>query len=244
MDENGQPIKAEADAFGTPSTPPEAIPAEKTVVKKETEVIEGLKADIEKVKREYGSNLSGQREVIKKLEGEIAELRIGKKPDEKLEEGLFKDVKHSKDLTAEQKDEMTELEIKLLDELADVKEALNKNYIESQKDKKVAETAKVDDVNKSVREHASAIANGDTEMANQIIESFNIMKFNVDGLTPEELKQRVEVAAKQVPDYKPPREQATVHGKTVKQNGGGTDPFGTDKIVAEATQGQNGTYSL
>lgn len=213
--------------------------------------IVALKGEIEKVKSEYGGNLSGQREVIKTLEAKVEALTKGGKPagDEGEEDVLFKkeDIKWSKDLTKEEREEMTETEIKQMDEIATLKEAQNKIYAEGKKKEKQSETEKVNDLQSLVKNTAKELAKKedgtvDTDLANQIIESTK--QFNLEGLDEATVKARVETARKLLPDYKPPAEQIKKNGKPVDGGKPSDDPFGVDKIVEEATKGSDGAYAL
>lgn len=213
-----------------------------------------LKAEIEKVKNEYGTNLSGQRTVIATLEGKIdALLKGGAHKEENGEvDVLFKDIKHSKDLTKEQRDEMTDTEIRQMDEIADMKEAQNKMYAEQQKalkaGTKVQETTKVENLNSLVQTFAKDLAKNEdgtenTQLANEIIESTK--QFNLEGLDAETVKQRVISAHKLLPSYTPPKEQPKKNGKPVTNTKStDEDPFGVNKIVEEAGKGGDGTYAL
>lgn len=237
--------KAGEETAGEGKEPKKEYPA----IPDDHPTIVGLKSQIDDIKREYGGNLSGQRTVIAGLEAKIAELTKGKTTEEagSDEDVLFKDIKFSKDLTKEEREEMTDREIQQMDEIAAMKEAQNKMYAEQRKATKTVETSKVEDLNTSVQSIAKALATGEdgkenTDLANQIIESAKM--FNLEGLTPEQLKERVTAAAKLVPDYKPVKEQTQPKGKTVNNAQSDTDPFGTDQIIKEAEAKRGGDYSL
>jgi len=258
--------KAEPDAFGQAPNPPAPAPEGEGEQKPEKKfdaipedhpTIVALKAQIDSVKTEYGGNLSGQRELIKTLNDKIEALSNGKviEGEGGTPDVLFKDIKRSKDLTKEERDDMTDTEIRQMDQIADMQEAQNKMYADSQKknkeedtSKKAQETEAVNDLNTLVQTTATVLAreaNGgkdNVELANQIIESSK--QFNLAGLDEKTVKERVMSAAKLLPTYTPPKEQTTTHGKTVKDTAAGSDPFGVDKIVEEATKGSDGTYSL
>lgn len=255
------PEVAKTDAFGVEEQAPAPAAQADGEGKKEEKkeyapipddhpTIVGLKTQIEDIKREYGGNLSGQRTVIAGLEAKIAELQAGGKATEAAqadEDVLFKDIKWSKDLTKEEREEMTDREIQQMDEIAAMKEAQNKMYAEQKKATKTEQTTKVEDLNASVQSIAKELSKGEdgkdnTELANQIIESAKM--FNLEGLTPEQLKERVTAAAKLVPDYKPVKEQAQPKGKTVNNAASDTDPFGTDQIIKEAQAQRGGDYTL
>lgn len=216
--------------------------------------IVALKQQIDDVKKEYGTNLSGQRDVIKRLEGEIETFKKGGKPAEGDTSHLPFDPKsivYSKDLPKEKLDDMTDNEIKLHDELMKTHEIMNKTaqerFEEKQKaegDKKAGETQRVEDLNQTVRAHAKELAKGDEKLANEIIES--VKQFNLTGLNEAEVKARVENAHKLLPTYTPPKEQ-TSHkgGKPVTGTEDKSDPFGTSKIVEEVASKRNGqTFAL
>lgn len=211
--------------------------------------IVALKKQIDDVKAEYGGNLSGQRDVIDKLEKKIDALSKGTAAEGEDANVLFKkeDIKWSKDLTKEQRDEMTETEIKQMDEIAGMKESQNKIFAQLNKDGKT-ETA-VADIQGWVKDSARELSRGEdgklnTELANQIIES--VKQFALEGLTEDQVKERVANAAKLVPDYKAPKEQGGKKGKTVAAGGAADDPFGVDAVVANVQKGKNnkGSYQL
>ncbi|MBW8034710.1 MAG: hypothetical protein FVQ79_03410 [Planctomycetes bacterium] len=193
----------------------------------------------------YGTNLSGQRDIIDKLTRKINEIAEGKKETD--EKPMFEDIKRSKDLTKEQRDELTEADITQMDEIAGLKDVINKMIQDKTKETKKEEGAKPD-VNKIVKATAKELAKGEDgaeniDLANQIIESAK--DFNLEGLDEKAIKERVAKAAKLVPDYKPPKEQTQKKGKTVKGTTDKDDPHGVNEIVEEATGGDNdGTYKL
>jgi hypothetical protein len=212
-----------------------------------------LNKQIEDAKSSMGGNLTKQREIITGLEKKIADLTEGKGAPANAaaadEDVLFKaeDIKFSKDLTKEQREEMTDREIAQMDEIANMKVAQNKIYAESRKATKTVETAKVDDVNATVQATARALATGEDgkenlELANQIIE--NTKQFNLDGLDEAAVKERVANAARLLPNYTPPKEQSRTTTKTVTPPAASDDPFGVDQIVKEATSQKKGDYSL
>ena len=254
--------KPQADAFGeVPADPQQPPAAEKKEEKKTFEpipddhpTIVSLKEQIEKVRTDYGTNLSGQRELITKLEKKITDLTGGAGGGEgggaaAQTDFIFdpKNIKRSKDLTKEQREDMTETEIAQMDEIAEMKEAMNKQYADTQKGKKVETETKQSDLQGWVKGAAKELAKKedgteDTALANLIIES--VKQFNLEGLTEAEVKERVLNAAKLVPDYKPPKEQKGARGKTLDGGNKGEDPFGSEKIIEEATAAKGGNYSL
>lgn len=219
--------------------------------------IVALKQQIEDTKSEYGNNLAGQREVIKGLEKKIETLTQGKEEEAAAEEDvLFKDIKRSSDLTKEEREGMTDLEIRQMDELADIKDAQNKMYAESRKKErdeerksKEGDDQKVEDLNNTVKSIAKELAKEASEgkdndaLANEIIESAK--QFNLQGLDEKTLRERITQAHKLLPSYTPPKEKPIT--PTGGSPAGGTDdkdPHGVDAIVEEATKGQDGTYDL
>lgn len=255
--ENETPI----DVFG------ESVPVETPApVKEVAKEVKGDDKALEDVKNHpfvkelqgkldgYGNNLSGQGKVIDKLTKEIEALKAGKS-DIKTEAGdsLFKDVKTSKDLTQAEKDEMTESEVKTYDEIAMLKQTLNKLAENNNKkedatiDMKVDATIDmevVDDLNSEAKAMAIETAGGDIELANKIIAEFNQFAGN-ETLTKTQLTERMAKSAKLVDGYKAPKEQATRRGSVVNGGAGNNkDPFGVDSIVAEATTPKAGNYKL
>lgn len=200
-----------------------------------------LKTLFDDYKRTTGENLSNQGRIIE-------DLRKGKKDEGGAggdDNALFKNIKRSKDLTDEEREGMTETEIKQMDSIADMQEGMNK--MASMLGKK--ETANVEDRNKAVRTLATTLAKessgkDDTELANQIIENFNL--FDQTKIPADKVEEFVKRAATQVSTYKPPKEQKRVSGAPVKKGGdGGTDPFGVDAIVEEASKrSTGGAYAL
>ena len=194
-----------------------------------------------------GGNLSGQRDLIKRLEAQIDSKNAGGKKDgaEDISHLPFdpKTIVFSKDLPKEKLEDMTENEIKLHDELMQNREIMNKQAQERHDEKKGAETKKVDDLNSLVRNTAKELAKGDEALANQIIESAK--QFNLSGLNEEEVKERIENAHKLLPTYKPPKEPVTKKGGAIKEGADKDDPFGTSKIVDEVASNRSGkSFSL
>jgi len=236
----------DTDAFGEP-TKDSPIKVEKKPDKKDDGDIEKNPLVIELRKQvadkeKMGENLSNQGKIIDTLKKEIEEMKKGKNENGEESETLHKDIKWSKDLTAEEKEELTDTEIKQMDEIAKLKETQNKLF-EAINKKKEPEGEKLD-VSSVVKKAAKELAEDNTDIANQIIEIFNSLDFKTEGLTEEKLKEKVKIAASQVPDYKPPKEQTGKKGNTVKGGGDDKDPFGVDKIIEEATTPKKGGYAL
>lgn len=211
-------------------------------------VVKQLKADLEKVKTDYGGNLSGQRDLIDELTGKLKKYEKG----EQLEGANVydpKEIKRVKDLPKEQQEEMTELEKTLFDQAADMKERINqiasKGVEKEQKENDAAEiTRKAQErtshVSKTIQAAAKALAADDVNVANQIIDAFNNLKFNTEGMSDEDIKARVETAAKTLSTYKAPSEQgAGGKGKPAGEGKAGTE-VDTDAIVDEVAAGRGG----
>lgn len=245
------------DAFGqdlNPSKPePEKKPQEQGEDIEKHPLVKELRTQLEAVKKEFGGNLSGAGKKIKELEKQIEHLNKGGSKQEATDEPRFKEIKRSKDLTQEQKDEMTDAEIKQMDMIADLQESINEmnKAVKGKKQEAEAEegdyVADVKDAVKSAAKELAKATSGkpNTELANQIIESFNSLGFKMENMTEEDVNKRVAIAASQLPNYKPPKEQGGALGGAVKGTDGKTDPFGIDKIVEEAVGGKNdGSYPL
>ncbi len=191
-------------------------------------------------------NIRAMKESIKRLESQVGKKGESNSDDNK-DEPLFKEIKTSKDLTDEQKEEMTDSEIKQMDEIATLKQTINTLAASIKKGAKGDggdNNETTVDVNTTVRETAKELSNGNREMANLIIESFKSLKFSTEGLTEEDIAERVKIAATKVPNYKPPKEQANKGGKPAG-GGTGTDPYGVDKVVDEVfKKSENNGFEL
>lgn len=193
--------------------------------------------------REKDENIRAMRETIKRLEKQAKEGAGGTPSGDGTDaEALFKEVKTSKDLKPEERDDMTETEIKQFDEIAALKQGMNQLFKAVKEGKGKEDSGEAADTTEVARSYALEIAGKDSDIANQIIEQYN--EFNNEGLTEAQVKARIEKAAKLVPDYKPPKEQTKKHGSPA-HGGTDTDPFGTDKIISEVVKSREGnTYSL
>lgn len=243
-------VEAKEDMFGN-GEPLISPTEEKEPVKEEKKEPVTIKDDpyvktLEKKIEDYGTNLSGQGKIIKELQAKLSEVkdREAKEDDSSI---VFKEIKTSKDLTSEEKEEMTDAEIKQFDVIAELQESVN----ELAKAKPVAETKDtnldldtVDDFSKETKAHALKIAGDDVDLANKIINEFNQFANN-EELSRPDLLARIEKSAKLVPDYKAPKEQTTSRGKTVTGvTKADTDGFNTDAVIEQASQGSNGSYPL
>lgn len=269
----GEGNQPELDAFGQPLKEPKPQEKPNPEAKKEGEDItkHPIVVDLQtklgeatKKLEEYGNNFSGQSKVIKDLQKQLKNLlkggKDGKPAEQAGNEPRFKEIKRSKDLTVEQKDEMTETELKQMDVIADLMEAVNATEVKLNQNTKKDEDEDEDDEDegaddvpenpgKVVKDTAKELAKAasgkpNTELANKIIASFNGLGFKVEGLSEEEIQKRVALAAGQVSEYKPPKEQNNKRGGAVKETEG-DDPFGVDKIVEEvASRNNTGSYAL
>ena len=209
--------------------------------------------------KEYGENLTGQRQAHEKevadLNKKLTDALAGKKPEEG-ENVMFKDIKFSKDLTDEQKDDMSDTEIQLYDQNANMQVAMNKMLDGIASTAKATEDTKVEDLNSSARNEASKLAeeaikiNSELatdamELTDKIIVEFN--EFNNEGITSEKLTERMQKALNNVKGYTPPKEQeknSSGNNPVKSGSGGKTDPFGVDVIVASVNKENKGNYSL
>lgn len=187
--------------------------------------VQTLRKEVENIKSEYGTNLSGQRTVIKNLEKKIAELQSGKFPADGKQEGVpFKEIKRSKDLTKDERDAMTEVELRQIDAIADLQATINgitaaqlqKETEAKEKETEQQETKEISR-NETVRGNAKKLADevgGGVDVANQIIENFNL--YDQSKITDAQVEEFLKRAATLVPDYKLPKEQPKKHGGAVK----------------------------
>jgi len=214
--------------------------------------------------KEYGENLTGQRTAHEKetadLKKQLADALTGKGGGEGGAEdadAMFKDIKFSKDLTEDERDDMTATEIALYDANANNQVAMNKMFATINKGQKTADEQKVTDLNSSATIEATRIATeaftanpelatNATELKDKIIVEFN--EFNNEGITPEKLVERMQKALNNVHGYKAPKEQEKKGGNgsgAVKDGeGGGKDTSVVDSIVSGITKANEGGYNL
>lgn len=204
---------------------------------------------------DYSKNLKGQKDVIVRLENKIDELSKNNGAP-KVDE-LFKDIKMSKDLTSEQREEMTDTEIALMDQNATTQKAMNKMYQSLAEKNKAGEDEKVENLNYSSRSEATKLATeaikANPELAGSVSELtdkilLEFKEFNNDQITPDVLVSRMSKALNNVKGYVAPKEQETVGtgGTNAVKSGGADekDPFGNDIIVEEANKSNDGNYKL
>lgn len=210
--------------------------------------------------KEYGENLVGQRQAhdkeVSELKQKLADALAGKKPEGGEAEAMFKDIKFSKDLSDEQKDDMTDTEIQLFDQNAGLQTAMNKMFDAISNQTKQSEEAKVEDLNSSANVEASnlaaeaikinpELATDAKELTDKIIVEFN--EFNNEGISPDKLVERMKKALNNVSGYTPPKEQEKKpSGKNPVKSGsaGAGDPHGIDGIVASVNTDNKGEYNL
>lgn len=232
---------------------------------------DGKKEEIEKTPEvialevkleEYGKNLSNQGQVIADLKAKIKveseKKGETKEGDEAEADVMFKDIKTSKDLSDEEKENMTEAEIAMFDRNAGLETAMNKMFETMQKRQKQTEEAKVEDLNSSAQVEAGELADeaikanpelakDATELKDKIIVEFN--EYNNEGITPDILKARMKKALNNLEGYTPPKEQeekgGSKAGGAVKKSGDGkTDEFGIDKVVSSVKKSNDGNYDF
>lgn len=211
--------------------------------------------DLQNKIADYSKNLKGQKDVITKLENKISELSSTKQPS--AVEELFSDIKTSKDLTTEQREEMTDTEIALMDQNANLQKAMNKISQTISEKNKAGEEEKVENLNYSSRSEATklateaikanpALSDNVSELTDKILLEFK--EFNNDQITPDVLVTRMAKSLNNVNGYTPPKERETVAtgGTNAVKSAGekGQDPFGNDIIVEEASKNNDGNYQL
>jgi len=222
-----------------------------------SEEVAKLREEIEK----RNENLAGQRKVIESLQKEISELKgaitaQGGKADEgkgapEDAEVPFKEIKTSKELSDDERDEMTESELKQLDEIAELKKTIN-NLFAQLKD---TTQKQVEDLNataqnialeraKELYEANPDIAESETELANKILVEFK--EFDNSNLTLDKVRERIEKASKIVANsYTPPKENITnTSGGSAVKKGAKNDPFNIDSIVDSLDATDDGSYEL
>lgn len=202
-------------------------------------------------KSAMGKNLSAMRERLDKLEK--GDTKGAAEPVFKKEE-----MKRVKDYTKEEQDAMTPAEKALIESNADMKERINGMVATAAKEaadkahadgQKTEEEKEIEDTNAristTVQPIALKLAGNDKDLANQIILNFNMFSGN-DTLDDKQLAERVAMAARMIPDFKPAKEQASPAGGAVKAGGkDGEDPHGVQAIVDQARESRGGkTFSL
>lgn len=195
---------------------------------------------------------------IRAMRRRIKELEKGGGKASDAEVDLpYKSIQWSKDLSEDERDSMTETEIKQMDQIAEMQQRINDDVQKAHDaEVKKAEEADEDDdddwdtgekldkgeAKKFAKSEALKLAGGDKDVANEILQEYNL--FNNEGLTDSQIKERLEKANKLRPDYQPPKMQKKKTGKAAKGNAA-ADPFGVDTIVEQAAGGDNKeTYDL
>lgn len=207
--------------------------------------------DINKKLEDVGKNATEQRKIIDRLTKENKALKEngGKKEDDKVTVP-YPEIKRSKDLTEDQREEMTANEIRLMDEAADAKAAANKMVEDAAKEKGKdkdeddgeGEALKPSEI---IAAEAKILAGGNAEKEREILEAARLTSFN--GLrNKEDIIARLKLGAEKfIPNWQPPKEQVSPTGATsIKTGADASDPYGNNKIVQEARQGSTGNYSL
>ena len=254
------PDQPKTDAFGQPTEKPPYVPPEPEKPKGSVAPFDVAShptvVDMNKKIADMSHNLSEQGKLIKKRDERIRELEKGKDGDgDGGGDGDFvppnKDIKRSKDLTDDERDEMTTREIEMMDKLADSQERENKAAEAAHKaatKPKEPEAEKKpqdgeDTPGKLLDAEIEALSGGDAERKRELKEAAALTNF--EGLkTKEEIAERLKIATKHIPTWTPPKEQQTRTGAPVKTGGGATDPHNLDQIVREARKGSTGSYPL
>jgi chromosome segregation ATPase len=237
----GEPLPTEE------TTTEEVVVEEKkdeTVVE---ETVETLKEKLSKLNSDYegldktnkskDENIRAMGEKIRQLEKAMKDGGGGKDGEAA---GLFKDIKRPTDLTKEEREKLTPTEAALMDQVATMQEGMNKLFERLEKGDQARTGV---DPAATVKELAKDLAGGNREMANQIIEQFNGLKFSLDGLSEEEILDRVKIAAGKVPTYKPPQDQQTGTGAPVKKSPADASPD-VAKAQEAASKNRSGDYAL
>lgn len=219
MDVPQENILGEQLPVEKPTDKPEEKPEDKPEEKPAEETVETLKEKLAKLTTDFeGLNNTNKSkdENIRSMGDKIRQLEKDLKSGGKKEgegTGPFKEIKRSTDLPKEEREKLTPTEIALMDQLATTQEAMNKVF---ERLEKGDESKPSIDPATTVKDLAKELAGGNREMANQIIEAFNTLKFDLTGLSEEEILKRVEIAAKNVPNYVPPKQQPTGTGGPAK----------------------------
>lgn len=206
----------------------------------DSETVEALKA-ANKAKDESIRNMRRRIKELEKSGGSASDAEL---------ELPYPNVKFAKDLTQDERDEMTETELKQHDVLAEMQQRIN-NDVKKAHEKAVKESESGDDDGDKLdkaeakdfaKAEALKLAKGKKDVANEILAEYN--RFNNEGLTEKQIVENLERANRLRPDYQPPKTQPKKKGKAVK-GGSGSDPFGIDTIVEEAAgTGDKETYNL
>lgn len=229
---------------------------------KETPLEKELRLQIKKLeddKKSLGGNLSKQGKIIDELKKEVDAIKKGTKSDDKPDLP-YKEIKRSKDLSQDERDEMTQSELKMMDQLAEMQEKANQDYLKSienkgdkggdkgdddddEEDEGDGEDKKIPaDFEKNVMKLAMEMTGGDSDMANKIIGEFNQFAENYK-LDEAGLKERLEKASKLIPGFvmKPTK---TINGSSAGKD---TGKSFLDEIVDSAStkaKGGGKSFSL
>ena len=208
------------------------------------------KSDLEERTTKLENDRKSMGESIVNMRQKADEVK--KRMKEAESEVPHKNIQRTKDLKKEELEAMTETEKRLMDTVADMQEATNKQFLtnrqkEIEAEIRAAETTDKDDAttkfNDTVQKEAMKLAGDDKSMANQIIENFNLFKDN-DKLSGKALAERLAKAAAMTDGYKPPKEQKSQKGSPVAPAGAGDDPFGVGQIIDDVKKQNKGSYTL
>jgi hypothetical protein len=271
--------EAQRDAFGQPLKKEEILPEkpgekkqeeqkkEEVDISKDPRVI-ALLAERDKKIEDQSEQLSGQGKAIREINKKLKALGHKESTVEEKPDLPHKQIKRSKDLTDSERDEKTQDELRLMDQLADAQERENKAAEEAHKAKvaaakKAAEDAggddedDEDDEDKKKRGKASepkamidaeieTLSGGDAEKKRELKEAAKLISF--EGLkTKEEYAARLKLAAEKfIPKWTPPKEQVSPSGGKPVEGGGAAadDPHDVMKFVKSARDNSAGGYAL
>jgi len=210
--------------------------------------------------KELSTNLSEQGKIIGKKNERIAELTRANPIDESKFTYQKADIKFSKDLTASEREEMTQAEIDMMDKTAKAQMKVYEHEMKQATEARDAEVkseveAEVEDGGKKLdsTERKSvidttigAMAKGDSERERELREV--IKKLNLTGMSEEQVKATIEQdAPKLLPNYTPPKENQSAASQSNAVNSGGGNESSealADRIIAETEKNQGGTYEL
>jgi len=238
-------------------------PKEEPKVEEKKDEIDYSKIDISKIditkhpefvriqqeNEEKGRNLSGQGEKIKRLERERAKATAAAQA-----KPVFENIRTSKDLTAAERESMTEAEIKNMDQIAAMQKAMNEgfSYVPDDQNGDEGEDDRDDDVttvdpHPFIQKAAMTCANGDWMKANQLIEKFNVFGFDVTKIkSDKDAMDKFALVIAGMPEFVPKKEQGGVAPGGAVKGSGKADDFGSliDDVAKERAGNANGTYRL
>lgn len=210
---------------------------------------------------ELSGNLKNQGDIIAKKNERIKELMSKTGIDESELPYKPSDIKFSKDLTAEERDEMTDGEIKAMDDAAKAKQKANDirreelkrialAEIEAETAEATAQEGKETKLDANQRKSVvdteiGRLAGQDKERERELREAVKML--DLSGLNEEETKKRIAYAERLLPNWTPPKENGTAGANAKTVDGGGGKPKEealAEQIIKESSHRNDGTYSL